>query len=249
MRLFKFLLPFLFISSCLLSANEKEERLINHVQQCIEKAEREDSKLKKKIFALEGMSSNKMRCLLNNLCTLPGTNYLEIGCWHGSTLISALYKNNSSVTSAIAMENWSEYGGPKARFQANVEKWLGKAPFLKFYETDCFKVNKAEVFTQPITLYLYDGDHSTECHEQAFTYFDEVFDEVFIALVDDWNVPAIREGTQTAFTKLNYKVLYEKAFYTDKNGDKSSWWNGLYIAVLKKKASSEDPLPDQIPAQ
>lgn len=43
------------------------------------------------------MSSPKVRHLLNNLCSLPSTSYLEIGTWKGSTWISALFQNQKSV--------------------------------------------------------------------------------------------------------------------------------------------------------
>ena len=67
--------------------------LIEHVKQSIQNAELGISQLNSKILNLEGMSSDKVRHFLNNICSLEHGNYLEIGVWKGSTFISALYKN------------------------------------------------------------------------------------------------------------------------------------------------------------
>src|SRR5579872_3190335 len=55
--------------------------LINHVQKSIKNAERGISKLSKDVLGIDGLSSSKVRHFLNNICSIPGTNYLEIGVW------------------------------------------------------------------------------------------------------------------------------------------------------------------------
>jgi hypothetical protein len=214
----------------------KEQQLINHLKESIKNSyvERSNIKKNKKVLKLEGMSSKKVRHLLNNLCGFPKTNYLEIGTWKGSTLISALFRNEKTVDSAIAIDNFSESGGPKKAFFKNCKNFIPKANY-KFYLKDSFKVNKAEIFSKPINIYFYDGHHSALSHEKAFTYFDDVLDDVFITIIDDWNCSAVREGTYSAFEKLKYDVLYEKSLYASHNGDSKNWWNGMYVAVIRKK--------------
>ena len=95
-------------------------------------------------------------------------------------------------------------------------------------------MNKVESFYTPINVFFYDGSHDEKSQELAFTYFNSVFDDLFIAIIDDWNWDYVRKGTNNAFNKLNYEILFEKSFFTPYNGDTSSWWNGLYIAVVKK---------------
>jgi hypothetical protein len=207
----------------------KEEDLIKHVMECIDKAEKNMSKIDANILNLEGMSSAKVRHFLNNLCNFPNTTYLEIGCWKGSTLVSALYKNDVSVVDAVAMDNWSIFSGGKEACSYNVNTYLPNVP-LNFYEIDCFSLTqemKREIFQRPVTTYFYDGNHTTESQEMAFTAFNDVFDDVFVAVVDDWIGQGVRDGTYSAFKKLGYTVLYEKACY-------DGWWYGLYIAVIRK---------------
>ena len=83
--------------------------LIQHVERSIILASLGVSNLSKDIFYLDGMSSPKVRALLNNLCDKKGTRYLEIGSWKGSTLISALYGNEHMVDLAIGIDCFNQF--------------------------------------------------------------------------------------------------------------------------------------------
>lgn len=213
--------------------NQKEKDLIAHVQASIINAENGVTKLKSSILRMEGMSSPKVRNLLNHLCSRPQTHYLEIGCWKGSTFISALFGNKTTVSSAVAIDNWSEFGGPKKDFLQNVKKFLGK----KWYtvcDEDSFVLDVKKVCPNPVNVYFYDGGHSEKEQELAFTYYNEVFDDSFIAIVDDWNFSSVEPGTFSAFDKLGYNVLFEVVLPARWNADMENWWNGLYVAVIRK---------------
>ncbi len=207
--------------------------LKEHVIECLEKAEFDTSNLSIGVLGIDGMSSSKVRHFLNNLCSFPKTSYLEIGCWKGSTLVAALYKNTDSVVQSVAIDNWSEFGGPREIFLSNVTRFLIH-PSLKIVNSDCFTIDKQAIFSQPVNLYFYDGNHEEQSQESAFTYFNDIFEPVFIAVVDDWNDLKVRNGTRLAFQKLGYQILFDKEIWTPTNGDTLSWWNGLYVAVIKK---------------
>lgn len=231
-----FLFFFAILSSISTFADNREEQLIEHVKRCIALAEKTKSKLTGDVMEVPGMTGKKIKHFLNNLCELPNTSYLEIGCWKGSTLTAALYKNESSVNHAVAIDNWSEFGGPKDDFLRNIQKFIAPG-LVHFFEQDCFSIDRKASFPFPVNIYLYDGNHSTLAQERAFTYFNDIFEDVFIAIVDDWNCDNIREGTLSAFKKLNYTILFNETFCNDRNGgnaDADNWWNGFYVAVIKK---------------
>ncbi len=240
--------PFLLLASdktpnSTLSAGSEDHRsldeqewgqlMVAHVKESVENAYNGLSKLPNSVLAIEGMSSPKVRHLLNNLCSFPGTNYLEIGVWKGSTFISALFGNEANISSAIAMDNWSEFKGPRKNFLANCARFLPNSSYL-FYSEDCFQVNLEPIFHQPVNIYLYDGAHTALAQELAFTYYDSILDDTFIAIVDDWNHLPAQEGTRAAFKKLNYHILYEIILPARYNGDREIWWNGFYVAVIQK---------------
>ena len=70
------------------------EQLINHVNLSVENSNNNISKLTSEILSMDGMTGIKTRHLYNNICSLDGANYLEIGTWMGSSFISAFYENN-----------------------------------------------------------------------------------------------------------------------------------------------------------
>lgn len=222
---------FIFFSLGLNAFNS--DLLVNHVKSSIKLADSGISKLSKDILSMHGMSSPKVRHFLNNICDLSKANYLEIGIWKGSTFISALYENNEALSTCIGMDNWSGFDGPKQEFYNNAKKFLSKNTF-NFYNSDCFSIDLPQVFHNSIDIYFYDGGHSEEDQEKAFTYFNSIFSNVFIAIIDDWNYDRVRIGTKKAFEKLKYKIHYEKILSASFNGDKENWWNGLYVAVIEK---------------
>jgi hypothetical protein len=228
-RFFCFFCSIYALHGDFLNFGASESQVIAFVQDAVSKANKEESKLSAEALSIDGMSSPKVRHLLNNLCSSQGVRYLEIGSWKGSTLIAALYENNIP---AIAIDNWSEFGGPRHDFYSNVKKFIPDAP-LKVHEMDCFSINK-QLFPSKINVYFYDGGHSHADQEAAFTYYNDIFEDVFVAIVDDWNWPQVQSGTFSAFKKLKYKILFSQELKSKGNGDTSSWWNGIYIAVIKK---------------
>ena len=104
------------------------------------------------------------------------------------------------------------------------------------------ELNKKESFSSPINIYFYDGEHSRESQMKAFTYFHDIFDEVFIVVVDDFASLTIKEATHDVIDELGYQVLYEQEIIPSPQedpvfcfSDSDGWWNGVYIAVLKKR--------------
>jgi hypothetical protein len=228
----KILSLFLLFSASLF-AQSREQDLVQHVIESIAKARAEQSSLAPQVLDIDGMSSSKVRHFLNQLCSLPGVSYFEVGCWKGSTLIAALY--NNQPVQAIAVDDWSEFGGPRADFLRNIQRFLPSSP-LQVVEGDCFSLNRESLFPLPVNIYFYDGAHDALSQEKAFTYFNDIFEDVFIAVVDDWNHPPVRQGTRAAFSKLSYEILYEEALPASRNGDRAAWWNGLYVAVIKRQS-------------
>lgn len=219
------------------SLSEKENKMIAHVQNSIALADKGHSRLNAHQLSISGMSSPKVRHFLNNLCTFPETSYLEIGVWKGSTLVSALYQNQGNVSKAIAIDNFSQFNNENTRqeFTNNCNSFLPEfKEKLQFFSADCFNIDKASIFTKPVNIYFYDGDHTALAQELAFTYYNGILDDVFIAIVDDWNYAHAREATLAAFKKLNYSVLYDRELPANYNGDVNNWWNGLYVAVIRK---------------
>jgi hypothetical protein len=220
------------------SLDDNQKLLINHVIKSIENAYLGKSKLTEEIFKIPGMSSKKGRSLLNNICSLEGAKYLEVGTWMGSTFVSALYKNENTILKAVAIDNFAEFnsGNVKQKLLENINNFLVTTTNkIKFYDTDCFNFDINKICDEKFNIYFYDGEHTVNSQYLAFTYYNDILSDTFIAIVDDYNWSYVKDGTQKAFKNLNYQILYEQFLPSKYNGDLDSWWNGTYIAVISKK--------------
>lgn len=207
-----------------------QDFLIEHVKQSIEKAKLEKSNLTYEILSLEGLSSDKIRHLINNICSIPHAHYLEIGTWKGATFISALYKNR--LSSGTAIDNWKQFTGTKDDFEKNAQNFLDKNSYTA-HEANCFNFDLKKIQNK-IDIYFYDANHTKKDQKNAFTYYDSVFNNTFIAIVDNYNWIQVQEGTQEAFKELNYNILFEQFLASTKRADKDGWWTGIYVAVISK---------------
>ena len=201
--------------------------LVQHVERSIERADQRQSRLDLAAFQAKGFTSPKVRHLLNNLGSLDGLDYLEVGVHRGATFIATNYRN--SLASAIAVDNWSEFaedGEVKDEFLHHCSTLLPPGSY-SFIEQDCFTIKKAQIPT-PVNFYLYDGEHSHESQRLALTHFYPMLDDAFMFLVDDYSWEAARTGTQQAIAELDLDVLHQSELL-------DGWWNGLYVSVLRKR--------------
>jgi hypothetical protein len=74
------------------------------VRASLQQADNERSKIGERERDIYGLSSLRLKCLLNNLCAVENINYLEIGVYKGSTLLSALLGNTK--TKAVGVDNF-----------------------------------------------------------------------------------------------------------------------------------------------
>lgn len=213
-----------------------EEKYINHIKSSLINAENLNSKINEYILNMEGASGIKTRHFYNNLCSMEDSRYLEIGTWKGSSVCSAMCNNNASI---VCIDNFSQFGSPKSEFLINFNQFIGNNNAL-FIENDCYNVDISSL--PKFNIYMFDGDHSYSSQFNALTHYYHAMDDIFIYIVDDWNWSDVRNGTNDAIKHLNLDILYKKEIrltfdnsHTPSDIAQSSWWNGIFISVLKKK--------------
>ena len=210
------------------------EKYISHVESCIEKALRCESKCSPEILSMEGMSGRYTRHFYNNLLNIDDARYLEIGAYKGSSTCSAMYENKAIIS---VVDNWSEFGGPREECINNIVKYAKNINDVFVVDCDSFQTEIPNGLGHQgkFNIYMYDGCHKRESHEKALTHYYDVLDDVVIFVVDDWNWDFVRAGTYDGIHKMGFDIKYEKSFHTQVNGTSSTWWNGIGIFVLEKK--------------
>jgi len=228
-------------------------KYINHIERCLDLTNQGKSKINEDILKILGMSGVLTRHFYNNLCSMDGCRYLEIGTWVGSSFCAAMCNNNMKC---VAIDNWSEFRVSEFRnfvihdsrmeFLKNYDNFKGEND-ARFIEANCFDIKLDEKFN----IYLYDGDHQK--HYEALTHFIDNMDDEFIYLIDDWNWDHVKNPTLSAISALNLEILYKKEIFTPEHKgidwpaesckffregghcDDRDWANGIGIFVLKKK--------------
>lgn len=215
-----------------------EKIYVDHLRKSYENADQLVSKISQNILNLDGLTGAKTRHFYNNLLNMDNVRYLEIGTWKGSSVCAAMFNNKAKV---VCIDNWSECFGqpnPKSEFLHNFNRFKGEND-ASFIEGDCFTMDTSSL--PKFNIYMYDGEHSEKSHQKALSHFYNCLDDVFIYVVDDWNFVDVRKGTREALHNLNLIPIYEKEVYNLShqypNFDYQGWFNGVYMAVLKKNNS------------
>ena len=210
--------------------------LVAAVKAAMVGATRLESKLPPEVLAIEGMSGRKYRHFINNLiAALERPRYLEVGVWQGSTLCSALYGNWIQAT---AIDNWSQFGGPKDRALENIYRWAG-VNYVDVRDADFRMVDYAALGAHDV--YLFDGPHEERDQYDGIVLAQPALAHEFVLIVDDWNWPQVRAGTFCALRDLGLTILYDVQIRTTQDdthpavwGAASDWHNGYCVAVLRR---------------
>ncbi len=220
---------------------QSDNRLVQCVDQALNHALLSTQVANSGFYTIDGMSGYKYRHFINTLVHNSAANqYLEVGSWMGSTLCSAIHGNR---VRAVAIDNWSLFGGPKDAFIENVRQFQTEQAEVFLIEGDFRQVdyrNMRDVFGT-FNIYLFDGPHEEQDQFDGLQVALPCVDDVFVFIVDDWNWEPVRTGTKRAIQAFGLEPLYAAEIRTsmdnshgDPAGKESAWHNGYFISVLKK---------------
>lgn len=199
-----------------------------HLDWAIDEALAGRSKLTPQQFALDGMSSRLGRATLNNLCSVPGVRYLEVGLFRGATFCSAIYSN---AVVACGVDNWSQFGGPKTDCLANIDAHIG-ANKVSIVDVDCFS-GPLLPWSGNYNVYFYDGDHTLASQTYAFSKMHQYLADQAIVIVDDWSDHRAFEGTRCGLELAGLTPVYTRTMRTQKD-PALEWWSDMQFMVVKK---------------
>ena len=86
---------------------------------------------------------------------------------------------------AVCIDNWSQFGGPRSEFFANIEKVVSETTHLRVIEQDFRSVNFHELAL--FNVYLFDGPHEEVDQYDGVMIAQPALMDRFVLIVDDWN--------------------------------------------------------------
>jgi hypothetical protein len=217
--------------------------LIDTVKNALIKSKNNDSKISEKTKNLPGLTSEKVKHFINNLCELPDCKYLEAGVFQGSIFAAAVERNDLVAT---AIDNFSESSiiPTDSNVNINSEKGNNKEIFLRnikdlvlnkqvnIIDSNVFETDLNKISLKSNVIFM-DIEHTYESHYNFLNKFYEKIDNTFVYIVDDWNWLQVRDATFKSIEDLKLKTLFKEEIFT-KGEDKNDYWNGLGIFVLNK---------------
>ena len=228
----------------------KQNRMLHpqvlRAQKAVEDALLHQSNFVEEGYDVPGLSSNKVRHLLNNLCkSLDGESviYADLGCYVGSTLWAAMMGND---VKAYAIDNfsqeniaparddiaWEPIDDPIATFQENGKKYMGSNAVL-FKDQDIFTINELNDKYPPEVIF-YDADHDPHATYQNLSQFYQFATDPFTLVVDDCNFDGVMAAVDKLCKDRNFAVLYKKVLRSQEIEDSMGWWNGVAVMVIGK---------------
>jgi len=209
---------------------------ISALKLAIENADQLKSELPNEQYQVPALTSLRIRHLLNSIGKL-GTQYLEVGVHKGGTFTASV-SNNSNLKEIVAVDSFeSDNNNENDKAQPQFIHWANKlkSPESNFtlIVSDSFQVDLS-LLPKGIDVYLYDGDHSEAYQRKALTYFKDNLADEFIFLCDDFDWDEVQQGTRKGIEDAGYIILFEQYMASKGSHDNDSWWNGFYVALLKK---------------
>lgn len=190
------------------------------------------------IVQMPGMSGKRYRGMINTVVRLtPMSVYMEVGSWTGSTACSALAGN---VCEMICIDDWTQFGGPKGEFQANIERANTRNSSVRILETDFRRVDFSSLNSKA-NIYVFDGPHNENDQYDGIIMALPALQDRFLLVVDDFNLARVREGTSRALADGGLQVEASIEIRTNAFGlgparfcEDSDWHNGYLLAIVSR---------------
>ncbi|GMU91446.1 MAG: hypothetical protein AMXMBFR4_05040 [Candidatus Hydrogenedentota bacterium] len=193
---------------------------------------------------IQGMLSIKKQKLLNLAFNMLGENeaYLEIGTYHGKSLISAMIGNPARPV--FACDNFSQFEDNSLETAiSNLERY-GLRDRVIFYNADFRTVYTREKLPVPVGLYFYDGAHDFDSQYEAIKRAEPFLADEALVIVDDWRLDPVdsrsyaKDATlRAAQESTGWELLYELPARF--NGDRAMWWNGVGVLAYAREGGED----------
>jgi predicted O-methyltransferase YrrM len=193
-----------------------------------------DRRFKRLLDEIGGMATENKLALLNLAASFlaPGEVYVEVGTYLGTSVLAAAMGNEGDF---IAVDNYSQFGGPEQRCRENIAHY---APgVVKLVTSDAWSFLRS--FDRPIGVYFYDASHTFGEQWRACKCVEPHLSDEAVVVIDDASHWPVRQANHS-FTRHRLQYECVKYFESPFNGE-PRWWNGL--AIYRYRRTLARPVP------
>ena len=213
--------------------SKRVSNLVEIVEQAIDSANRNESKLSPEVLRVRGHGTVRMSHFINALCGLiPDCRYLEFGTFAGRSLAAAAYKNVGTYRGVDKFQwtgssiTFANTAALKSTLAASLALCVGSN--VGAIESD-FRLFKPEL--DAYDVFFYDADHGYEATRDGILQMSPWL-RPGVVIVDDYlthgKSELVKKGTLEAVAK---STVVKQWVLSGAQG----WHTGLYVAVIDSK--------------
>jgi len=176
---------------------------------------------------VKGFTGQKVRWFLNSIVRRISTSHLEVGCYVGATLISAMLDNCHCHAMGVEDFRWPGCPNDKKDLHANLLKYKKRMGPTRLVEQDFFTFSWPDDWPRPNTIF-YDGTHTASAQHDAVLRCAKWTPLPFLFIVDDWNWDGPHKGTVSGIKEAGF----DRITLWSRSG--KGWHNGVGIYLLDK---------------
>lgn len=173
-----------------------------------------------------GLARENNLALLNLAASMvePGETYVEIGAYHGTSLIGAMVGNDD--TDFVAIDDFSFRDATRERLEANLCRFALELPTI--LEGDAFAlVPTGALGDRVVSVYYYDAGHRYDEQLEGLRMIEPWLADRALLIVDDTDWPDVARATH------DYLAAQPRArmlvWIPGKDNGFPAWWEGVQV--------------------
>jgi predicted O-methyltransferase YrrM len=176
--------------------------------------------------AVPGLARANNLALLNAAasCLEPGESYVEVGTYHGTSLIAAMLDNDAEF---VAIDNWSLGDGSREQLDRNLARF-GFAGRAEIIEGDAFEtLRSGRLAGRKIGVYYYDNGHEYEQQLDGMSLIEPYLLSPALVIVDDTDWERVEQAVEDYLARQPRAT--ELLRIDGKDRGAPHWWEGMRV--------------------
>jgi predicted O-methyltransferase YrrM len=176
--------------------------------------------------AVPGLARANNLALLNAAasCLQPDESYVEVGTYHGTSLIAAMLDNDPEFA---AIDNWSLGDGSREQLDRNLARF-GFAGRAEMIEGDAFEtLRSGRLAGRKIGVYYYDNGHEYEQQLDGMRLIEPYLLSPALVIVDDTDWERVEAAVEDYLAEQPRATQLLRI--DGKERGAPHWWEGMRV--------------------
>jgi predicted O-methyltransferase YrrM len=176
--------------------------------------------------AVPGLARANNLALLNAAasCLQPDESYVELGTYHGTSLIAAMLDNDAAF---VAIDNWSLGDGNREQLDRNLARF-GFAGRAEMIEGDAFETLRSDRLAgRKVGVYYYDNGHEYEQQLDGMRLIEPYLLSPALVIVDDTDWERVEQAVEDYLAEQPRATQLLRI--DGKERGAPYWWEGMRV--------------------